>query len=256
MVRVQLQSSYRVSFDSNAWEAIFASTDDHPILHAVKSGRVEGFLCETGFRIEAVRKQDRPEYFATPHMRVPFDFVERDGRICVRMSMGPDDSRHPGLPAQQVAKFERAIQAGIRVMRGCAWMGLPVPAELRNPALFATDPDGREQRHLDATYQIDQRGVGKASFDAAGGWELKVQDRSGQTRLSRACAEWADGELVAAHIAYENDILCTNDKAKSAGRSVFDAENRHWLQDEFGVVFMTVEELVDRLSLREGNNEG
>ena len=103
-------------------------------------------------------------------------------------------------------------------MRGLAWMGLLAPPEIRDPSLFVTEaPDAkreREQAQLDASVLIDSRGVGRAAFDTAGGWSEPSD------KLPKACAEWADGELVSAHIAYRNDILCTNDRARSAGRSI------------------------------------
>jgi hypothetical protein len=41
-------------------------------------------------------------------------------------------------------------------------------------------------------------------------------------------SEWADGDAVAAHIAYGNDIFCTQDQGKSAGGpSILDEGIRH-----------------------------
>ena len=92
--------------------------------------------------------------------------------------------------------------------------------------------------------RIEAHGVGKAAFDAAGGWNgMAAAPHNGKV-LAKACAEWADGELVASHIAYKNDILCTNDQARAAGISIFDRENREWLASEFGVRFATLEELL------------
>ena len=102
----------------------------------------------------------------------------------------------------------------------------------------------REQRQIEVTELIEARGVGKAAFEARGGWSSAGTPPTDDNRFFRACAEWADAELVAAHIAYRQDILCTNDRARSAGTSVFDAANRGWLTAQFGVVFKTVDELI------------
>ena len=129
-------------------------------------------------------------------------------------------------------------------------MGLPRPAEIRDPALFAQTNDAdREQRQIDALTRIVARGVGKAVFDAAGGWSAKASASNNEKTLAKACAEWADGETVASHIAYRNDILCTNDQGRAAGTSIFDSENRMWLAAEFGVRFATLEELLNLLSV-------
>ena len=92
------------------------------------------------------------------------------------------------------------------------------------------------------------RGVGKAAFDAAGGWDAQPDASFNEKIFAKACAEWADGELVANHIAYRNDVWCTNDLARAAGTSIFDPTNRAWLTAEFGVRFTTLEELTKELS--------
>jgi hypothetical protein len=80
------------------------------------------------------------------------------------------------------------------------------------------------------------------------GWSGRIETSADEKRLRKACAEWADGELVGAHIAYRNDILCTNDRAKGAGTSIFDPTNRAWLAAEYGVVFKTLHELVAEIT--------
>ena len=243
----------QVTFDSNTWEKVFdpVARDWDPIRSAISGGRIAGYICEAAFRIEAIRKRERTAYFAQPAMEVtfPFSTVILNGKPYVQvMSFGPDDERHPGLPEVQSNKLKDAIAAGIRLMRGAAWLGLPCPAEIRDPALFVqTNDGGREQRQLGALAQIEARGVGKAAFDAADGWNAQPDSANGEKMFAKACAEWADGELVASHIAYRNDILCTNDQARAAGTSIFDSANRTWLSAEFGVRFATLEELLKLL---------
>jgi hypothetical protein len=240
----------QVNFDSNAWEKVFdpADRDWALVRSAISSRRITGFICEAAFRIEAIRKRERADYFAEPAMdvRTPFSTVIINGKPYVQfMSFGPDDERHPGLPQVQSNKLKDALTAGVRLMRGGAWMGLPSPVEIRDPALFAyTNDPGREQRQIDVSARIEARGVGKAAFDAAGGWNAQATAPQSEKVFHKACAEWADGELVAAHIAYRNDILCTNDRARAAGVSIVDSNNRAWLESEFGVKFATLEELL------------
>ena len=59
----------RVSFDSNVWEPIFDPGDRRfvPIRAALTNRRVEGFICDAGFRIEAIRNRDRADYFQLIH---------------------------------------------------------------------------------------------------------------------------------------------------------------------------------------------
>ena len=239
----------RVTLDSNAWEAIFdeARVDMAPLRTAFANGLLKGFICASAFRIEAIRKADRPAYFQQPYTASDFGLVLHEGRPMLKMSFGPDDSRHPGLPPQQKQKLDCAFRAGVKLIRGGAWMGLPSPQEIGDPNLYESEsPEaarGREQREIDAFYQIEQRGVGKAAFDAADGWEVKDRSPAEARRLSAACAEWADAETVSAHIAYQNNALCTDDRGRNAGASVLDEPNRAWLASTYGVRFLTVREL-------------
>ena len=166
----------RVSFDSNAWEKIFDPTDRDwtSIRAALATNQITGFISEASFRIEAIRKSERTSYFAEPTMQMQVSVVERNGKPHIRMTMGPDDARHPGLPEVQSAKLKSALDAGIRLMRTASWLGLPRPAEIGDPALFMQAAHGdseREQRQIDALARIEARGVGRAAFEAAGGWQ-------------------------------------------------------------------------------------
>ncbi len=245
----------RVSFDSNAWEPVFAPEDrDYASIRAaLVDRRIDGFICEAAFRIEAIRRKERAEYFAKPHMDVRFDGpVIHEGKQYSKMSFGPNDSIHPGLPDKQIKKLQRALAAGVKVMRGQNWIGLPMPLKILDINNFVSEESGaaqeRMQRQLDVSALIDARSVGKAAFDAADGWTDRDRTSAEEKQLIKACAEWADGEIVAAHIAYQNDILCTDDCAGGAGTSIFNAANRSWLTTEFGVRFMTLGDLAAKVS--------
>jgi hypothetical protein len=136
-------------------------------------------------------------------------------------------------------------------MRGIAWMGLPAPLELRDPNIFAAETEDerkeRERRQSEGYAWINGLGVGKSAFDAAGGWGAARTGRPTDKAFQKACAEWADAELVAAHIGYRNDVLCTDDRARATRSSVFDPDNRARLTREFGVQFLTTAELAKLL---------
>ncbi len=249
----------RVSFDSNAWERIFLSEDqDYSAVRVALMDRILfGFICDASLGIEAVTKKTRSRYFARPLMDVQFKPVIRDEKPYWQFSIGPEDSVHPGLPKTQATKLHAALAAGIKLMRGQNWLGLPRAREVSSPDNYVFEDAAvaakREQTQLDVAEKINARGVGRRAFEMAGGWKEATVD---EKALIKACAEWADGELVAAHIAYGNDILCTNDRARGAGSSIFDAANRSWLASDFGVNFMTVDALLSAVSARradEGN---
>lgn len=245
----------RVSFDSNAWEKVFA--DDGPAFAPVRAaladGRMAGFISAASFQIEAIRKRDRAGYFSQPYMDVWSDgLVERDGQTYLKFSMAPDHERHHDMPEIQAIRLHRACAAGVKLMYGQNWLGLPSPHELLDRSLYVAEEmaaaERREQRQLLVSAEIDKRGLGNAAFEAAGGWEERSRTPVEERRLVKACAEWADGELAAAHIAYDHDILCTDDQGIGAGRSIFDLEHRAWLTADFGVTFMSVDGLVRGIS--------
>jgi len=238
-----------VSFDSNAWEKIFNPKEDRewaPIRDALVARRLEGFICASGFRIEAIKKRERAAYFAEPYVDWAFEgSILRDGVPYTKTSFGPDNTRHPGLDSRQVTKLQRALATGIRLMRGLNWTDLPEPREILDPQIYVleTSKAQREQRQLDVSNLVDARGVGRGAVAAI--YNNKDPD---EKRFIKACAEWADGELVAAHIAYQNDILCTDDFAKKTPTSVFNPKNRAWLTSDYSVVFKTIDELLAEIA--------
>lgn len=85
-------------------------------------------------------------------VQFPLSVVMREGEPYVHlMSIGPDDESHSGLPAVQSNKLKDALAAGICLIRGAAWLGLPRPVEIRDPMVFVQSKDSeREQRQIDA----------------------------------------------------------------------------------------------------------
>ena len=62
--------------------------------------------------------------------------------------------------------------------------------------------------------------------------------------MSKAVAEWADGDSVAAAVAYGAKYFCTKDIGRSAGgHSILSEENRNWAEARFGIEFVTLDEL-------------
>jgi hypothetical protein len=242
----------RVSFDSNAWEEIFRSDADEciAIRDAISAGRFAGLICETAFRIEAVQKKDRAAYFAQPRVEVAFPggIIHRDGKPHFHfMSIGPDYRQHPGLPGVQATRLRLALLAGIRLMRGLAWIGLPSTPEISDPRAFVQETESeaaeRQQCQIAVSVNIWKLGVGKQAFDAAGGWQAIDQGQLHEKKFAKACAEWADGELAAAHVAYRSDFLCTADHGVAAGASIFNVSGRAWLASEYGVRFATLKDI-------------
>ncbi|KRA98163.1 hypothetical protein ASD83_14030 [Devosia sp. Root685] len=106
---------------------------------------------------------------------------------------------------------------------------------------------------------IEARGVGMAqvkalglnSADAQTAWYKGLQNANDihqERAVERAFGQWADGDAIASHIAYGLDIFCSADVGKSnASKSVLDPVNRQWLEQTYGVKFMSFEDLLAAL---------
>ena len=65
-----------------------------------------------------------------------------------------------------------------------------------------------------------------------------------QDKIKKAVAEASDGDVVAAHFAFGNDLFCSEDFGKSASpASVLDDDSRAWLTEVFGIRFVTLAKL-------------
>jgi hypothetical protein len=168
------------------------------------------------------------------------------------------------LHPKQVERFVEAFRLGIRLL-GAPRIGMP-RAEERLYAVEHPDALGdRLNRFHDLGRAIEERGLGSARaqgiaarFAARGSvqgpWLTTLgaaMDIHEKREVARAIAEWADGDSVAAHYGYANNLFCTLDEgqaeAKRGDAAVLEPRNRAWLNEEFGVQFVTVSDLAARL---------
>jgi len=219
----------RVTFDTNTLDPITQPglagsmrADCMTIHESLKSKCLEGFFCETVLTLEGGQKLPRPD---------------------------------------TVARVRRALELGLRILSAPRPGGTPIDA--LDGELYAKDvnPLTRLTRYESITAAIEARGLGRArmlkvapsrSHGADPPSRLASIDRASYpgdlTKVARAVAEWADGDSVAAHYGYGNDLFCTQDRAARAGRdSVMHPAQRSWLQRVYGVEFVSIAELGARL---------
>ena len=252
----------RVTFDSNVLQkavmpSLASKTDlfaEYVTIHdALQGNRVQGFICETVGTLEAIRNDARKAYFTSIKPKVSVQVVNASHRQApLKIDMGTTHDQHPGLYRVLEERLRLAIALGMRLMRAPR-MTIPIPALMLDLSVFADETDvpisaARDNRWGDVAETIAHRGVGSALLRSlqkkAGGRADAIEEKD----FARAVAEWADGDSVAAHVAYNNDLFCTEDQGKSAGgNSIFDASNRRWLAVTYGVKFATVRELAGRL---------
>ena len=77
----------------------------------------------------------------------------------------------------------------------------------------------------------------------------RAKDKPERKKVAEAVREWADGDSVAAHYGFGMTLFCSEDFQKNgARRSVLDQDNRQWLNTKFGIRFVTLAELAQRIS--------
>lgn len=268
----------RVTFDSHVLGKV-AFPERHPkdpdqtclekINAVLQEGRLQGFVCESIGTLEPIEIARRAEYFASRIPRSDVQILTDGDNTSVQITIKTDHDRHPGLHAKVVDRLQRARTLGMRL--------LYVPsANVQLPKEFLDDREFYESRlfetqaYADRFWEIakaiEARGVGSAaitvivssfqgrlSSDSTGspsGMQLLAYARNDEERgrIAKAVGEWADGDLVACHIASGNDLLCTEDRGKSAGGpSIFEDCNRSWLKATYSASIVSIRELAVQL---------
>jgi hypothetical protein len=160
-----------------------------------------------------------------------------------------------------VVRVRRALELGLRILSAPRAGSTPIDA--LDSDLYAKDvnPLTRLERYEAIAAAIEARGTGFArvlkvarslGHEADSPSGLLCIDRASSpgalTKVARAIAEWADGDSVAAHYGYANDLFCTQDRAAGAGRdSVLHPAQRSWLYRVYGVEFVSLAQLAARL---------
>jgi hypothetical protein len=276
----------RVTFDTNVWNRMvfperWLNRPNYDSLvkikNAIRSGQVRGFISEGFATVESIRKRDRASFHVqSVPMVVVTPKVQSGGAISMAIEIKANHSQHPGIGEEFEEELNEALAIGIKLLT-TPYIGLAVPDRHRNnPHIYAEEVFATaeyNERFGNVVRTIVDRGVGEGAFpvlarefteqlDAPRPAGLsdrgliygvyKYACTSGLSKYKRqiekAFAESGDGDLVAAHIAFGNDYLCTDDQGRSAvSPSVFDAENRAWLKTEHGVEILNAQQLAHLL---------
>jgi hypothetical protein len=246
----------RVTLDSNVWQGIVepSLTRKTPLYDAFQAvheslcaERIQCFVCETVGTLEAVKRDERKAYFTSikPVVQVGIN-AQSGSQVGLGIKLGTNHDQHRGLFDALRERLELGFALGIRLMRAPR-IGIPLPDLFLDLSLFAEELDVPTSAERDSCWgdvvgAIEQRGVGPAllrSRDTRGRFAEMETDE-----FADGVAEWADGDSIAAHVAYGNDIFCTEDQGKSKGhKSILDEENRKWLAATYKVKFATIREL-------------
>jgi hypothetical protein len=258
-----------ITFDTNTLDRVSRparfpkdsrQTEYLKIHEAIKTGRVEGFFCETLVTLEGVQNKDRIAVFGGTRIRSE---IRQAAPNAHQITLSPEQPDRQDLHPEQVSRIQAALALGIRVLKAPPRVG-GIRLEHSDANVFLQDRDdanlaARLDRSTAAAEAMEARGLGQARAASLSqqfanraktpnmswlqGLSL-ARDIHEENAVKRAIAEWADGDSIAAHIGYGIDFFCSEDKGNGAGAaSVFDDTNRQWLSTAYGVKFLTLTEL-------------
>ena len=234
----------KITFDTNVWRRLVNQKEHHlvEIKNKIRGGKIEAYICEITVNLEAIRRQKRAEFFENYKPKwTGQDLPSENGRLGMRIGLGPNTELHPGLPPELKDDLLKAHNLGFRVLR-MTNIGTVRTKEIPDDMYVQHDDIEEFWRYAEPLANCNDfivgLGCGRAEYD-----QFKARSNDGQTipheqwrKFSEAIAEWVDGEALSAHYAAGNDFFCTNDKARNAGTgSIFHNQNRTRLEKEFGI---------------------
>ena len=259
-----------ITFDTNTFDkasrpAIYTKDSEYQgmvVVHeALECGNIQGFISDTAITLEGITNDRRAAVFASTQTHSAFAQTSDD---TFSITITPVQVDRLLIHPKQAERFIEAFRMGIRLL-GAPRIGMPRAEEQFYAVEDETKLGERLNRFFELARKIEARGLGSSraegiaarftgSETARGPWFAALgaaRDIHETREVARAVAEWADGDSVAAHYAYGNDIFCTLDGGKAETRrgepAVLDASNRAWLTAEFGIQFATLSELAQRL---------
>ncbi|MFW6139414.1 MAG: hypothetical protein ACOC7U_09610 [Spirochaetota bacterium] len=252
----------KVTFDSNVWR-IVANPSRHQkeprlsdfmiIRNKIESKEILPYISETIFTLEGIQRKNRKIFFGTYEAK--FSIKEAflgDGSTNLEFAIGPNLNAHPGNNDFLSNYLEEALKIGFRILKDLR-VAMIVNPDLKRE-YFADYPNNDINAYVEKLGELDRKmrnkncgmghieSIGKKYVINERNW-LEGLDNAGvdeDVPISKAIAEWADGDSVALHIANKNDFFFTNDKAKGGGSdSVFSYKNLSWLESgyDLGVNF-------------------
>lgn len=249
----------RVTFDSNVWEEIVTTKINVPSIYGalryeIEKGNIQPYICEISLSLESILKPMRLVHASTYKPKIKITSREYSGRqYHERVSIGPDNETHPGMHPILFSKFQVACALGFKVLTmtnfGTA-RAQEISEDVRIKFLSIDDFWSYAERLSECSGYIESLGCGSYAYHKlVDKYKLrlpsykKLHQLASKTEIkqfSLSVAEWADGDSLAAHYAFNNDYFCTNDQAGNAGgKSVFHPDNLHLVSKKFGIQVIT-----------------
>ena len=254
----------KIIFDSNVWRIISIPNDDDfknenkledfkKIRKAIVDKKIEAYLSETVFTLEAIKKAERQDYFSSIKPKIEIKENSLGSKIGLNITIGPekgiDFNNRPILKKY----FDEAIKLGFKIVR-LPRIGGMINEEIEDIRYKLSDKEFSRyfEKICEVVSKIEDSGAGMAQIEKIGkfyetpNWlkGLKKSPVTEHKKIEKAVAEWADGDSVAISIALGCDYFCTRDQAKGAGnKSVLSLNNLSWLKRDYGFETILPEDL-------------
>lgn len=269
---------HRVTFDSNVWRKIASPTkfSSDPCLStyqkinvACSSGVILGFLSETTFTLEQIKREDRLIWLRSSANVSVSESSPSASVVHAQIKIGPSNTVTPMIIQMVQDHLEDAYRIGIRVLRSKRIAG-PNSALLRDAKYFISYPSDAEyhrynNKNGEVARSLESMGVGIANIKGKGTsnpsskgvnhWVdgIAALAESEKETVAELVAEWADADAVATSIAHEVAYFCTNDIAKGASSkgviSAMSPVKSQAITQVFGIRFVSPDDLVQALAL-------
>ncbi len=251
----------KIMFDSNVWRIVSTPSkfpkeksinDFQKIREAIVAGKIDPYISETAFTIEAIKKVHRKAAIAKKKLRIETETTEKDGGVSLFITIGPSAGSKFDLNPILKNHFEDAVKLGFKIVR------LPrigsffnIDVDKNRYILPPSELEGYQKKVFDIAGQIESYNAGFAHLKSiAANYGNGLTDgmskapASEEQNIIKAVAEWADGDSVAISIALACDYFCTRDKAKKGGvNSVLSTSNIAWLKREHDFKVISPEDL-------------
>lgn len=269
---------HRVTFDSNVWRKV-ASPSKFPsdpslasyqkLNAACRSGTIQGFLSETTFTLEQIKRDDRLAWLRSSAQVSVTETNTGPNALKIQISVGPSNVVVPKITQMVQDHLDDAYAIGIRVLRSKRIAG-PNSALLKDAKYFFNYPSDAEYHHYnnkngEIARSLESLGVGIANIKgkghsdssgtSSGHWidGIAAKSDSEKGSVAELVAEWADADAVATSIAHDVVYFCTNDVGKGSSNkgvvSTMSPAKSQAITSKFCIQFVSPDELVQDLGL-------
>jgi hypothetical protein len=257
-----------VTFDTNTLQSVVFPEDAQrgtgpsgaAVQTAIRAGLVRGFFSETHITLEGIQGKDRKDILG--QTRVGSE-ASSSGRDSISLTVGVRHVPRKPLHPRFQARVQGTLELGMRALMAPARMSGPPCVKGEICPLFMPAGGMLELLRLmdnvnDMATRISSRGVGiavaiklgKQSSEEVGisqpkWWFEGLKHVESENKVAEVVREWADGDTVAAHYGFGIDLLCSEDCREN---SVLQPSNRKWLNEDFGIRFVTLAELAEMVA--------